>query len=412
MKALIIGILFIFLGGTVFSQEVEEYPSKAEKEYYKKYRHKKFKPCSEKHVQKAVYSEYALKKVDSKNPFTDVWARSELQDCLYSLEQEWIEDFLNEKSTLESEHRYAKAKDSIKVLHDWEKINSGSKCTILRQDSTAGMSVILYSDYALQEGHKAGYWLSVYDHKTKERKEYYTGMTANHFCYIKPKSEVELFKNDSILQFEIALVREIKEEMLPTSPPEFALVEDNLIMEYGMSKLMQDSDGDGLTDILETKLWTNPFSKDSDGDGIEDSIDNNPRHESKSNKYTNLYLQLLEGVRDSIIPFDRRVCKTVMEEEQNISDKNAIMIITENEAISQIPNAYTRFIILTPKEYKKYIEKNHSPLKKTSISPLFSIDGMPNHYKISVDYHAYGDDYLVIEKDGYWIVRNIGGYII
>ena len=41
----------------------------------------------------------------------------------------------------------------------------------------------------------------------------------------------------------------------------------------GSSELMKDSDGDGLTDIEERRLGTNPNSKDTDGDGDGDDVD-------------------------------------------------------------------------------------------------------------------------------------------
>ena len=44
----------------------------------------------------------------------------------------------------------------------------------------------------------------------------------------------------------------------------------------GNEALSQDSDGDGLTDIMEKRLGTDPQNADSDGDGLSDSEDRNP----------------------------------------------------------------------------------------------------------------------------------------
>lgn len=41
----------------------------------------------------------------------------------------------------------------------------------------------------------------------------------------------------------------------------------------GNADLSRDSDGDGLTDIVEGRLGTDPFKKDTDGDGVPDGID-------------------------------------------------------------------------------------------------------------------------------------------
>jgi hypothetical protein len=37
-----------------------------------------------------------------------------------------------------------------------------------------------------------------------------------------------------------------------------------------------DSDSDGLTDIEEKRLWTDPYRVDTDGDGLSDALDKNP----------------------------------------------------------------------------------------------------------------------------------------
>src|SRR5207248_8573014 len=37
--------------------------------------------------------------------------------------------------------------------------------------------------------------------------------------------------------------------------------------------IRQDTDGDGLTDIVEARLGTNPRKPDSDGDGLSDLVD-------------------------------------------------------------------------------------------------------------------------------------------
>lgn len=54
---------------------------------------------------------------------------------------------------------------------------------------------------------------------------------------------------------------------------------ENKKMEKDLS--MRDRDGDGLTDLQEKRLGTNPLNRDTDGDGIPDNRDKHPRSPKK-----------------------------------------------------------------------------------------------------------------------------------
>ncbi|QSX30177.1 hypothetical protein JYB88_00385 [Shewanella cyperi] len=51
---------------------------------------------------------------------------------------------------------------------------------------------------------------------------------------------------------------------------------NTLYLQFHWQDLVQDSDGDGLNDILEDKLGLNPLVADTDGDGLGDSLDPMP----------------------------------------------------------------------------------------------------------------------------------------
>jgi hypothetical protein len=58
--------------------------------------------------------------------------------------------------------------------------------------------------------------------------------------------------------------------------------------------ITKDSDGDGLTDIFEERILTDPNSKDSDNDGIEDASDNQPLAPlpKERSEFDNIFLTL------------------------------------------------------------------------------------------------------------------------
>ena len=53
--------------------------------------------------------------------------------------------------------------------------------------------------------------------------------------------------------------------------------EDNLYLDIPLESLTRDSDGDGLTDLAEERLLTDPFAADTDQDGVPDGQDSLPQ---------------------------------------------------------------------------------------------------------------------------------------
>jgi len=66
------------------------------------------------------------------------------------------------------------------------------------------------------------------------------------------------------------------------TPPQFAPAMGAQSWEISVTDVERDSDGDGLTDIEEQRLGTNPMNRDSDGDGIPDGIDPCPLYSAKA----------------------------------------------------------------------------------------------------------------------------------
>jgi hypothetical protein len=105
----------------------------------------------------------------------------------------------------------------------------------------------------------------------------YTGLRIQQPYVIPPQSKVPLLAGDH-LQVEVR-VEELDESSI-TFPPvglRARRVQEGLLLEIPFAALDRDSDGDGLTDLAEERLITDPQSADTDGDGLPDGSDSLPQ---------------------------------------------------------------------------------------------------------------------------------------
>jgi hypothetical protein len=105
----------------------------------------------------------------------------------------------------------------------------------------------------------------------------YTGLRIQQPYLIPPQSNVPLLAGDS-LRVEVR-VEELDESSI-TFPPvglRARRVQEGLMLEIPFAALDRDSDADGLTDLAEERLITDPQSADTDGDGLPDGSDSLPQ---------------------------------------------------------------------------------------------------------------------------------------
>lgn len=217
---------------------------------------------------------------------------------------------------------------------------------------------------------------------------------------------VPLIKNDSIIEIEVAEVKQISQEVLPSHPAEFGLTKDNLLLQININRLKQDSDKDGLTDIVEDKLFTNPLSKDTDKDGIDDLKDTNPRYKNKKDKYAALYRHLINSdFRASlIIPFNE-VPVTLKKEHKYFTP--TYIVITDDARIQQVSLTDEKVVILNTLEWKLYYKKHLSIPKRLYVSSLKTEKGKQNQYTVTIDEHGFGVTYQITKKKDCWILTMI-----
>ena len=103
----------------------------------------------------------------------------------------------------------------------------------------------------------------------------YTGLRIQAPYVVRPASNLPLLAGDR-MQVEV-MVRDLDESSI-TFPPvglRAKREQEGLMLQIPFADL--ERDGDGLTDLAEERLVTDPFSPDTDGDGIPDGSDPIPQ---------------------------------------------------------------------------------------------------------------------------------------
>jgi hypothetical protein len=121
-----------------------------------------------------------------------------------------------------------------------------------------------------------GYWvLRSGDGGKTWRRPLYTGLRANLPYTVREESALPLLAGDR-LQVEVEI------EPIDRDPAHIAAElarrpgESGIYLEIPFADLERDSDGDGLTDLAEQRLLTDPGNPDTNGDGTADGNDRAP----------------------------------------------------------------------------------------------------------------------------------------
>lgn len=123
-----------------------------------------------------------------------------------------------------------------------------------------------------------GYWVQrTHDGGAHWDRPLYTGLQVYRPYVVKPDSRLPML-GGAVLRLEVG-IRELDEASITFPPVGLRTLrrQDGLMLEIPWQELERDRDGDGLTDLEEERLLTDPMQTDSDGDGIRDDRDPLPQ---------------------------------------------------------------------------------------------------------------------------------------
>ncbi len=394
MRKLINLFLILLISTALFGQE-KEYKSKAQEEYYKQSKFQPFKPLSKKEILTYKNPFFKFEEMVNYTPFSQSLYLTPYQDSINAIifhPENWgTEGFPN----LELEF-----------------IGKIEKSHILKYDKKDSIEAFVYTSIEFEGRYnkEPGVWVAFSKNNGKSWEYLYTGIVQQQPLYLKWYSDIPLIKSESELQIESCLSRQLSEFVMPGPRPDYEVVKDGLLLTLDLETLRKDSDHDGLTDIIETKFYTNPNKKDTDHDGIPDNLDLNPRYASKRTDKTIIFEWLLnENSSDTLINISSSL-KTPPTCSVTYSTET-VLIVTNCPYIQSVQPTSTRVIILSEKEYEKEKGPFHDQLNKMLVTPLFKVDDEPNTFVFLQSFNVSGGKYLVKKVNNQWKISNISSWI-
>gem|GEM_PF-4672463 len=381
--------------------------SKAQNQYYQLMTDSSggsFQPASLEYVHSLSYPGVSVSYNNpAYNRFISVWEPTLFQKRYNDMQTAC----LNRYSTDHQQEQHSACSDSVWQRMEQEKIGDVPLSWIIRLDSNARLKAMLSRG-------QSGYQLGIF---SNGRWQYYsTGLVENFYYYIKPLSTIPFLVNDSTFQAEAALVRMTEPEAMPVLPPKYELIKDGVILTFHLNELKIDTDQDGLTDVKERRLGTNPHRRDTDGDGIWSLLDHNPLHQQKVGELGVLYRYLLEeqlGFNDScFVAFTDTITLSRLTTKNQPLPQNTYLIVTEDRKLQQIAGTHHRYLIMNNRQWKMYQRINPTARTDIHISPLFELDQKKHWYKVTISRANSGNTYLVIRRKKGWIIKHLEMWVV
>lgn len=244
----------------------------------------------------------------------------------------------------------------------------------------------------------------------------YTGLRQNAPYIVPPLSRLSLLHGDH-LEVEVE-IHEIDPDSI-TFPPigmRTKREEKDLYLEMSWEALRRDSDGDGLTDLVEERLGTDPRNADTDGDGIPDGRDGLPLVPLGAGRTpeAEVLAEVMRGYYQGSgaihvgLPANAEERHACAIRASAIGD-GALFLIGDPTLFTPI-DVDRRIVVLTPDEAGLYVDKFGLTFCADASIILVRHDGKK---AVVVINEGWKEDVLELTrtKKGGWAIRKVGGWI-
>jgi hypothetical protein len=245
-------------------------------------------------------------------------------------------------------------------------------------------------------------------------KPLYTGLREEQPYALVLDSRLPLHGVDGV-RLEVR-VRELDQSSI-TFPPialRYKRERSGLWLDMPWVDLQRDSDDDGLTDLVEERIFTDPNADDTDGDGLSDAVDAMPQVAGRSSTAAGpaaLRVALAADFGENVVAAppaaaaDTEGCE--MPRGSRIGERT-VFVVGDAAAFTGLTPTI-RIVVLTPAEFAA-AEKKFGTILTTSISPVvISHDGTKAFVDINSSWR--GSFYHLDKKGESWVAQAIGGFI-
>ena len=370
-----------------FKEFLEQNKSSEEEAYYKNREFKEYEPLNMEVFSNYYDDFFKFVEVSDYAPYNDTLYFTPYQDSVFRLDWEyWWSDSLRQF------------------------VGKIDKSFILKQEKKGNVEAFIYYDREYENFYfgESGIWVAYSDDNGETWSYYYTGIVQKQPLFVKWYSSHPLINEEGDLQIEACLLRQTSPFSHPVPTQSYQLAKDGLLLTLDLKTLRKDSDGDGLTDIVEAKFRTDPKNTDTDGDGIPDNLDLNPRFASQRTDKSVIYEAVLNEVQipfwgedeeETILPID-----ATPETHYTVDTTETILIVTDDPALQNIlPTSY-RVIILTAEEFESNPRYFKNDLNKMYFTPLFKVDGKKDTYLFTYSFNTWGASYWVKKTNKGWVI--------
>jgi hypothetical protein len=288
---------------------------------------------------------------------------------------------------------------------------------MIGEEKDKSRHIILFS-HGFYEDETTGYYVKLTQDGGKTWKKYYTGLAENYPYYIKINPDRSFWANETTLQFEATSIR--IDESTRTHPQSdtlsYEITQDSLLILLSLEALSLDTDGDGLTDIIEEKFNTDPATADTDGDGVPDAVDCNPRYAPGENDTIHIYEAILTGLSGPS-SFCFRLSDYLADKASKSSDYDIttnvhpMIIITDDPNLPRVHAPGSQLLLMTTKEYEEYYRNQPSPLQIYGLTPMFRCDDFADIWIVVYSGGFYGGNYLIRRVGDDWVIAAGGDWI-
>ena len=377
-----------------FHAFMDENKSTEEDEYYKNRKFKEFESLSEEIVSNYYDDFFKFVEVDDYTPYNDTLYFTPYQDSVFH---------------------------SPTFFEDYPKIDyyaSINKHSILKQEKKGNKEAFIYQSAEFENMFfgENGIWVAYSGDNGETWSYYYTGIVQKQPLFVKWYSSCPLINEKGDLQIEACLLRQGSNFIHPGPGPSYQLVKDGLLLTLDLETLRKDSDGDGLTDIVEAKFRADPTKADTDGDGIPDNLDLNPRFASNRTDKSAIFEAILDDdvlinswsseEEGTILPIDKTT-----ETHYVVDTTKTVMIVTDEPGLQNIQPKSRRVIILTKEEYENEPHYFQNDLNDMNFSPFFKVDGKKDTYFLRYNFNTWGAEYWMTKTDKGWKIVMISQWI-